>query len=122
MKPTLLVQLGRIHIEALVDTGASATVINKKTFSQVPDKDKVRLDIHGNQLGLTGATKHPLDIVGVFKIRMIVPDLGGILPVVIVVRNIYWPLILGMGLLQIYRAYVHAGTIQVAWALAGADE
>ncbi len=63
----------------------SATVINEKTFSQVPDKDKVRLDTHGNQLGLTGAKKHPLDIVGVFKIRMVVPDLGAILPVVIVI-------------------------------------
>ncbi len=42
-RPTLLVQLRRIHIEVLVDTGASTTVINEKTFSQVPDKDKVRL-------------------------------------------------------------------------------
>ena len=45
-RPTLLVQMGRIHIEVLVDTGASATFINEKTFAQVPDKDKVRLDIH----------------------------------------------------------------------------
>ena len=68
MRPTLLVKLGRIHIEALVATGASATVINESTFSQVPDKDKVRLDTNRDQLGLTGATKHPLDIAGVYKI------------------------------------------------------
>ena len=67
-RPTLLVQLGRTTIEALVDTGASATVIKAKTFAQVADKDKVRLDTHSNQLGLTGATKHPLEIVGVYKI------------------------------------------------------
>ncbi len=63
-RPTLLVQLGRTYTEALVDTGASTTVINEKTFAQVPDKDKVRLDIHGNQLRLTGATKHPFSYSG----------------------------------------------------------
>ena len=73
-------------------------------------------------MGLTGATKHPLDIVGVFKNRMIVPDLGAISPVVIVVRNISWPLILGMDLLQIYGANVDAHTMQVSWAPAGVDE
>ncbi len=49
-RPTLLVKLGRIHIEAVVDTGASATVINETTFAQVPDKDKTRLDTYVNQL------------------------------------------------------------------------
>ena len=67
-RPTLLVQLWRITIEALMDTRVSATVINEKTLVQVAKKDKVRLDIHGDKLGLTGATQHPLDIVGVFKI------------------------------------------------------
>ncbi len=114
--------MGRIHIEALVDTGASATVINESTFSQVPDKDKVRLDTYGDQLGLTGATKHPLDIAGVYKIRMTVPELGTISPVVIVVKNISWPLILGMDLLQIYGANVDTRTMKVTWAPAGADE
>ena len=41
-----MVKLGRIHIKALVDTGASATVINENTFAQVPDKDKIRLDMY----------------------------------------------------------------------------
>ncbi len=116
-----MVKLGRIHIEALVDTGASATVINKITFAQVPDKDKIRLDTYGNQLGLTGATKHPLDIVGEFKIRMAVPELGTISPVVVIVGNISWPLVLGMNLIQIYGANVDARTMQVTWAPAGAD-
>ncbi len=115
-------QLGRIHIEALVDTGAGATVTNGKAFAQVPEKDKVRLVINGNQLGLTGAMKHPLDIVGVFKIKMVVPDVCTISPVVIVVRNISLPLILGMDLLQIYGANVDARTMQVTWAPTGANE
>ncbi len=84
-----------------MDTGASGTVINAKIFAQVADKDKVRLDTHSSQLGLTGTTKHPLEILGVFKIRMNIPELGAISPVVIVVvRNISWLLILGMDLVQ----------------------
>ncbi len=47
---------------------------------------------------------------------MVVPDLGIILPVVIVVRNISWQLILGMDLLQIYGANVDARMMQVSWA------
>ncbi len=85
-------------------------------FAQVPDKDKVRLDTHGSQFGLTGSTKHPLEEVGVIKNRMVVPDLGIILPVVIVVRNISLQLILGMDLLQIYGANVDARMMQVSWA------
>ena len=54
--------------------------------------------------------------MGVFKIRMAVPELGSISPVVIVVRNISWQLILGMDLLQIYGANVDARTMQVTWA------
>ncbi len=53
---------------------------------------------------------------------MAVPQQGTISPVVIVVRNIIWPLILGMDLLQIYGANVDARTMQVTWAPAGADE
>ncbi len=118
-RPTLLVQLGRTTIEALVDTGASATVINTKTFAQVADKDKVRLDTHADQLGLTGATKHPLEITGVYKIRMNIPEISAVSSVVIVVRNISWPLILGMDLLQIYGANVDARNMHVTWAPAG---
>ncbi len=121
-RPTLLVQLGRTTIEALVDTGASATVINAKTFAQVPDKDKVRLDTHANQLGLTGAMKHPLEILGVYKVQMTIPVLGAVSPVVIVVRNISWPLILGMDLLQIYGVNIDAQSMHVTWTPAGADE
>ena len=57
-----------------------------------------------------------------YKIRKAVPELGIISPVVIVVINISWPLILGMDLLQIYRANVDARTMQVTWAHAGADK
>ncbi len=86
-------------------------------------KDQVRLDTHSSQLGLTGATKHPLEILGVFKIRMNIPELGAISPVVIVVvRNISWLLILGMDLLQIYGANVDARSMHVTWAPTGADE
>ena len=95
-------------MEALVDTGGSATVINAKTFAQVADKDKVRLDTHADQLGLTAAAKHPLEIMGVYKIRMNIPEISTVSSVVIVVRNISWPLILGMGLLQIYGANIDA--------------
>ncbi len=105
-----------------MDTGASATVINAKTFAQVPDKDKVRLDTHANQLGLTGAMKHPLEILGVYKVQMTIPVLGAVSPVVIVVRNISWPLILGMDLLQIYGVNIDAQSMHVTWTPAGADE
>ncbi len=111
-----MVQLGQTTIEALLDTGASATVINEETFTQVAEKDKVRLDIYGNQLGLTGATKHPLDMVGVYKIQMYIPNLGAVSRVVNVVRNISWLLILRKNLLQIYRANVDALTMHVTWA------
>ncbi len=53
---------------------------------------------------------------------MNIPELGNVSPVVIVVRNISWPLILGMDLLQIYGASVDARSMHVTWAPAGADE
>ncbi len=68
MRSTLLVQLVRINIEALVDTGVKRHRHQREAFTQVAEKDKVRLDIHGDQLGLTGVMKTPLDIVGLFKI------------------------------------------------------
>ncbi len=45
MRPTLLVQLGWIHIKALVDTGASATVTNEKTFAQGTASILIRLSL-----------------------------------------------------------------------------
>ncbi len=121
-QPGICGQLGTFVVDPSNDTGASATVINEKTFAQVPNKDKIRLDIHRNQLGFTGAMKHPFDIVRVFKIRMAISNLGTILPLIIVVRNISWPLILGMDFLQIHGANVDARTMQVTWAPAGADK
>ncbi len=38
-RPTLLVQLGRTYTEALVYKGASATIINEKTYAQVVEED-----------------------------------------------------------------------------------
>ncbi len=58
----------------------------------------------------------------VYKIRMNIPVLGAVSPVVIVVRNISWPFILGMDLLQIYGANVDARSMHVTWAPTGADE
>ncbi len=99
-RPTVRVRSGSTKFLALVDSGASHTVIRFYTFQKISDSNKE--EISGTGIGLTTANDQPMATQGTFLMKLDVEGLGRITHPVIVVENLAWPLLLGYDALVIY--------------------
>ncbi len=112
-QPTVRVRSGSTEFLALVDSGASHTVMRFDTFLKISSCNKE--EISGTGIGLTTANDQPLATKGTFLVKLDVEGLGRITHLVIVVEKLAWPLLLGYDALAIYGAKIDAGRGTVSW-------
>ena len=117
-RPTVRVRSGSTEFLALVDSGASPTVMRFDTFLKFSSSNKEEISSTG--IGLTMANDQPLATKGTFLVKLDVEGLGRITHPVIVVKKLAWPLLLGYDALAIYGAKIDAGQGMVSWDWEGA--
>ena len=117
-RPTVRVRSGSTEFLALVDSGASHTVMRFDTFQKISGSNKEEISSTG--IRLTTANDQPLATKGTFLVKLDVEGLGRITHPVIVVEKLAWPLLLGYDALAIYGAKIDAGRGTVSWECEGA--
>ncbi len=116
-RPTVRVRSSTTEFLALVDSGASHTVMRRDTFYKISGSNK---EISGTGIGLTTANDQPLATGGTFLAKLDIKRLGRITNPVIVVEELAWPLLLGYDVMAIYGAKLDAGRTVVTWDREGA--
>ncbi len=118
-RPTVKVRSGSTEFLALLDSGASHTVMWYDTFQKISSSSKE--EIRGRGIGLTTANDQPLATKGTFLIKLDVEGLGRITHHVIVVEQLAWPLLIGYDAMAIYGAKIDAGRSTITWDWEGAQ-
>ncbi len=88
-RPTVRVRSGSTEFLALMDSGASQTVMRFDTFLKISGSNKE--EISGTGIGLTTANDQPLATKGTFLVKLDVEGLGRITHPVFVVEKLAWP-------------------------------
>ncbi len=117
-EPTVRVRSGKSEFLALVDSGASRTVMRRDTFEKISGSNKEEVGSTG--IDLTTANDQPLATAGTFLVKLDIEGLGRITHPVVVVEKLAWPLLLGYDVMAIYGAKLDAGRTVVTWDWEGA--
>ncbi len=117
-RPTVRVRSGSTEFLALLDSGASHTVMRFDTFYKISSSHKE--EIGGRGIGQKTANDQPLATKGTFLIKLDVEGLGRITHHVIVVEQLAWPLLLGYDAMAIYGAKIDARRSTITWDWEGA--
>ncbi len=117
-RPTVRVRSGSTEFLAVLDSGASHTVMRFDTFEKISSSSKE--EISGTGISLTTASNHSLATKGTFLVKFDIEGLGRVTHPVIVVEQLTWPLLLRYDVKAIYGAKVYSGRSTVSWDWEGA--